>query len=64
MHMDLVFSRIPLSPYSTKTRVCVGYPMELSEHKQHELYMANVSPNARGPNATYIPPAHVGGRVG
>ena len=24
------------------------------------MYMANVSPNARGTNATYIPPAHVG----
>ena len=31
------------------------------------MYMANASPNARRPNATYIPPARVGllgGRVG
>ena len=28
------------------------------------MYMANVRPNARGPNATYIPLAHVGDRVG
>ena len=29
--------------------------------------MAKASPNAKGPNATYIPPAHIGkigGRVG
>ena len=24
------------------------------------MYMANVRPNARGPNATYIPPASIG----
>ena len=40
------------------------YPTQKKLHKQHEMYMANVSPNARGPNATYIPPACVGGRVG
>ena len=28
--------------------------------KQHEMYMTNVSPNARGPTATYIAPACVG----
>ena len=26
--------------------------------------MPNASPKGRGPNATYIPPAHVGGRLG
>ena len=26
--------------------------------------MANASPNARGPNATYIPPVHVGVELG
>ena len=24
------------------------------------MFMANVNPNARGPNATYIPPARIG----
>ena len=27
---------------------------------QNEMYMANASPNARGPNATYIPAARIG----
>ena len=27
---------------------------------KHEMYMASASLNARGPNATYIPPARVG----
>ena len=30
-------------------------------HKQHEIYMANASPSRWGPNATYIPPALIGG---
>ena len=28
------------------------------------MYMANASPNARGPNATYIPSAHIGLALG
>ena len=28
------------------------------------MYMANTSPNARGPNAAYIPPARVVGCMG
>ena len=28
------------------------------------MYMANASPKARGPNATYIPPARVGLALG
>ena len=34
---------------------------EWNGHKQHEIYMANASPSLRVPNATYIPPARVGG---
>ena len=33
-------------------------------HKQHKIYMANVSPNTRRPNATYIPLTCVGLAVG
>ena len=29
------------------------YPMRKKLHKQHEMYMANASPNARGPNTIY-----------
>ena len=29
--------------------------------KEHEIYMPNASPSHWGPNATYIPPARVGG---
>ena len=32
--------------------------------KKPEMYMANVRPNARGPNATYIPSVHVCASVG
>ena len=28
------------------------------------MYMANVSPNGRGPNVTYITPAHIGLALG
>ena len=28
------------------------------------MYMTNTSPNAKRPNATYIPPARIGARVG
>ena len=45
------------SLYSTRTRVRVGLFSHTKFHKQHEMYMANASPNTRGPNATYIPPA-------
>ena len=44
-----------LSQYSTKNQVRVGYPMRMKLTKKHEMYMANASPNARTPNATYIP---------
>ena len=30
----------------------------------HEMYMAKVNPNSRGPNATYIPPSRVGLTLG
>ena len=29
-------------------------------HERHEMYMANASPNIRGPNAKYIPLARIG----
>ena len=34
------------------------------QNKQHEMYMPNVSPNSRGPNATYIPPVLLGLALG
>ena len=38
--------------------------MKLTPKQQHEMYMANASPNTRRPNATYIPPARIGLTLG
>ena len=47
----------PLGPYFKELRLC-WLP------NANEIYMANLNPNVRRPNATYIPPAHVGAGVG
>ena len=49
-----------LSPYSIGNWVCVGRPTPMKLTQQHEMHMANVTPNARGSNVTYISPADIG----
>ena len=56
VHIFMVFCLSNLSPYSTRRKQ--------NWHKQHENYMANASPNTRGPNANYIPLTSMGGSAG
>ena len=51
-----LWSNIPLEIVFALTTQC-----KWKWHKQHEMYLANVRPNAKRPNAPYIPPARVGG---
>ena len=39
----------------------LGTQHDQKRDKQHEIYMAKASPSHWGPNASYIPPASVGG---
>ena len=55
---------IVLSPYSKETAFSLATQRKWNKHKQHEIYMANVSINVMAPNATYIPPARVGLTLG
>ena len=47
-----------------ETGFALGTQREGIGSKQHEMYMPNASPNARGPNATYIPPVTLGLALG
>ena len=47
-----------------KTAFVLGRVRVPNSRKNIKMYMANASPNERGPNATYIPPARVGNALG
>ena len=46
---------------SMETGFALATQHKWNQHKKHEMYIANNSPSHWGPNATYIPPARVGG---
>ena len=51
---------IDLSPYSTRNCICVGYPTQMKRTQKKNLH----EPQREGTQRTYIPPVHIGGRVG
>ena len=54
----------PLSPYSTRNRICVGHQMQENRKQTAWNLRAQCDANAKTANAPYIPLACIGAHVG